>query len=32
MLIISVELMKVIDQKERHNTRCVGMRSSDSKV
>ena len=32
MLIISVELMKVIDQKERYNTRCVRMRSSDSKV
>ena len=32
MLIISVEILKIIDEKERCDTRCVEMRQSSSEV
>ena len=32
MLIINVEIMKIIDEKERCDARCVGMRWSYSEV
>ena len=32
MPIISVEIMKILDGRERHDTRCVVMRRSNKKV
>ena len=32
MLIIRVEIMKIIDEKERCDTKCVAMRWSNSQV
>ena len=32
MPIISVEIMKIIEERERYDSRCVVMRSSNSKV
>ena len=32
MVVISVEIMKITDQKEKYDTRCVVMRWSNSEV
>ena len=32
MLIISVEIMKIIDEREKCDTRCVGMKWTNSEV
>ena len=32
MTIISIEIMKVVDKREKYNTRCVVIRQSNSEV